>query len=68
MIQYLSDDIQQPLHVVDFELENEQSRVSLSWHLTPREKKSIIEAMNSPINKKSLAQLNGIVNLEKVEE
>src|SRR5690606_14969953 len=68
MIQYLSDDIQQPLHVIDFELENEQSRVSLSWHLTPREKKSIIEAMNSPINKKSLAQLNGIVNLEKVEE
>lgn len=68
MIQYLSDDIQQPLHVIDFELENEQSRVSLSWHLTPREKKSIIEAVSSPINKKSLAQLNGIVNLEKVEE
>ncbi|MCW8897220.1 MAG: patatin-like phospholipase family protein [Flavobacteriales bacterium] len=61
MVQYLGNDIEQQVHIIDFELENEESRVSLSWHLTPREKSAILKAMNSKNNQQSLARLKGLL-------
>lgn len=57
MVQYLGNDINQQIHIIDFELENEESRVSLSWHLTPREKNAILKAMNTKNNEQSLERL-----------
>jgi hypothetical protein len=61
MVQYLGNDIEQQIHIIDFELENEQSRVSLSWHLTPREKNAILNAMNTKNNQQSLARLKSLL-------
>lgn len=61
MVQYLGNDIEQQIHIIDFELENEESRVSLSWHLTPREKYSILKAMNARNNQQSLERLKDLL-------
>jgi len=61
MVQYLGNDIEQQIHIIDFELENEESRVSLSWHLTPREKYAILKAMNTKNNEQSLERLKDLL-------
>ena len=61
MVQYLGNDIEQQIHIIDFELENEESRVSLSWHLTPREKNAILKAMNTKNNEQSLERLKDLL-------
>lgn len=62
MVQYLGNDIEQQVHIIDFELENEQSRVSLSWHLTPREKNAILNAMKTKNNQQSLERLKVLMD------
>ena len=62
MVQYLGNDINQQIHIIDFELENEESRVSLSWHLTPREKNAILKAMNTKNNQQSLERLKDLLD------
>lgn len=61
MVQYLSNDIEQQIHILDFELENQNNRISLSWHLTPKEKNVIINAMNTKNNQKSLEHLKDLL-------
>ncbi|MDT8411587.1 MAG: patatin-like phospholipase family protein [Vicingaceae bacterium] len=61
MVQYLGNDIEQQVHIIDFELENEESRISLSWHLTPKEKSTILNTMNTKNNKQSLARLKKLL-------
>lgn len=61
MVQYLGNDIEQQIHIIDFELENEQRRVSLSWHLTPREKNAILNTMNAKNNQQSLERLKDLL-------
>lgn len=47
---------------VEFNLGQSEDGISLSWHLTQKEKQNIIEAINSKYNKKSLELLNGYLN------
>jgi len=61
MIQYLSNNMDQPIQIIDFELQNEDNQISLSWHLTTKEKESIINSMKSKKNKKSLVELQDVI-------
>ena len=61
MIQYLSNNMEQPIQIIDFELQNEDNQISLSWHLTTKEKESIINSMKSKKNKKSLVELQDVI-------
>lgn len=61
MIQYLSNDFNQPIQIIDFELENEDNHISLSWHLTTKEKETIINSMQSKKNQQSLQELKDAI-------
>lgn len=61
MIQYLSNDFNQPIQIIDFELENEDNKISLSWHLTTKEKETIINSMQSKKNQQSLQELKDAI-------
>lgn len=43
---------------------SEQERASLSWHLTTREKQSILKSIESPRNKKALNELRALIHSE----
>jgi len=53
--------MEQPIQIIDFELQNEDNQISLSWHLTTKEKESIINSMKSKKNKKSLVELQDVI-------
>ncbi len=57
---YLSNALNQPLDVVYFELENEQEKVSLSWHLTTKEKETV---KNSVFNQSNQTELKKLLEL-----
>ena len=51
--------------MIDFELSNVQPDIiSLSWHLTRREKNKVMESMHSPKNKLALKKFLGLFNEE----
>ncbi len=51
------------LHQVNFEYvpNGPEERVSLSWHLTTKEKQQLAKAVNKKGNKKSLQQLKNLI-------
>lgn len=50
------------IDVIDFELQNElPDRISLSWHLTNREKKKVIGSMQSARNKTAIGRLKKLL-------
>jgi hypothetical protein len=52
-----------PLDVVDFELRNEKpDKISLSWHLTKKEKKKVIESIKLPENQLAFKRLKVLLN------
>jgi len=57
MAQYLSSNIDQPLDIIDFELNNNRDKISLSWHLTTKEKEKISNSIYSEKNQLALQQL-----------
>ena len=57
MMQYLSDDVNQSIDIIDFELDNSNDVISLSWHLTAKEKQKVFNSMNSKNNQKSTVRL-----------
>lgn len=51
-----------PIQIVDFELRNElKDRISLSWHLTNKEKKKVIQSLELPENQHSLQVLESLL-------
>jgi len=62
MMQYLSGNIEKPIDVIDFELENFDNEISLSWHLTTKEKEKVINSINSKHNQISLKRLKQLMN------
>jgi hypothetical protein len=60
--QYASAWFNGRLDFVTFELPNEKEKVSLSWHLTTREKDYIFRAINLEQNRKSLKELELLLN------
>ena len=57
MMQYLSLDFKNSIDIIDFELDNVNNRISLSWHLTSKEKENTINSMYSKNNQKSMVRL-----------
>jgi hypothetical protein len=53
------------INVIDFELQNDEPDIiSLSWHLTSREKNKVMESMHSPNNKAALRKFLDLLNEE----
>ncbi|MBI2279618.1 MAG: patatin-like phospholipase family protein [Bacteroidetes bacterium] len=57
MMQYLSEDFNSTIDIIDFELDNVNDRISLSWHLTSKEKENTVNSMYSKNNQKSTVRL-----------
>ncbi|MDB4534438.1 patatin-like phospholipase family protein [Vicingaceae bacterium] len=57
MLEYLGNDFIQPIDVINFELNNSENEISLSWHLTTREKEKILNSINSKKNQEELKRL-----------
>lgn len=62
MYLYLDNNFDQPIDVIDFELENHKNNISLSWHLTSKEKGNILNSMHSENNQNSLKKLTKLLN------
>ncbi len=65
LIQYASAWFDGPIDIVDFELPNEKEKVSLSWHLTTREKKFIYDAIYLKENQQSMFKLKRLFDGEQ---
>ncbi len=57
MLHYLGNDFTQPIDVIDFELNNSENEISLSWHLTTKEKEKVLNSINSQKNQEALKRL-----------
>ncbi len=62
MLQYLSGDLSHPIDVIDFELESNINQISLSWHLTKKEKAHVLNSIHSKNNKKSIVRLTKLLD------
>ncbi|MCB9359915.1 MAG: patatin-like phospholipase family protein [Flavobacteriales bacterium] len=61
MLQYLSADLSHPIDVIDFELESNNNQISLSWHLTKKEKTNVLNSIHSKNNQKSIVRLTELL-------
>jgi len=68
MMQYLSTGFKKPINVIDFELDNAKDKISLSWHLTKKEKEHVVNSMHSKNNQKSIVRLLTLMNEDSTEE
>ena len=57
MLHYLGNDFTQPIDVIDFELNNSKNEISLSWHLTTKEKEIVLNSIHSQKNQEALKRL-----------
>lgn len=61
-IQYADLWCSSPIDIVDFELRNElKDRISLSWHLTNKEKEKVLQSLELPENQLSLHRLQELL-------
>lgn len=62
MLQYLGNDFTQPVDIIDFELNNNENEISLSWHLTTKEKEKVLNSIFSKKNQESLKRLKVLLD------
>ncbi len=62
MLQYMSNDFTQPIDVIDFELNNSENEISLSWYLTTKEKEKVLSSIYSKKNQTSLKRLKFLLD------
>jgi hypothetical protein len=62
MLQYIGNDITQPIEVINFELDNSNDEISLSWHLTTKEKEKVFNSIFSENNQQSLKRLLQLID------
>jgi Patatin-like phospholipase len=62
MLLYLGSTFTQPINIINFELNNSENEISLSWHLTTKEKEKVINSIHSKNNQKSLKELQLLLN------
>ena len=61
-IEYISSWFKGQIDIIDFELQNEvPDKISLSWHLTNREKQKVINSINLPENRESIEKLRKLL-------
>ena len=61
MALYLSNDINQPMDIIDFELSNNKDEISLSWHLTTKEKEKILNSIYAKNNQLAFKRLKALL-------
>ena len=49
------------IDVIDFELESNTNQISLSWHLTKKEKTNVLNSIHSKNNQKSIVRLTKLL-------
>ncbi|PCJ83934.1 MAG: phospholipase [Flavobacteriales bacterium] len=63
LLQYASLWFDGQIDVVSFQLKNEgEERISLSWHLTNKEKRQILQAIELPENQQSIEKLKELID------
>ena len=62
MLVLLDKSFQHPINVIEFELDNSENEISLSWHLTTKEKEKILNSIHSKKNQESLNMLIKLLN------
>lgn len=66
LLQYASLWFEGELEVIDLSLENEKDKkVSMSWHLTEREKVHVLSSINLPENRLAIQRLDELLNGKK---
>ncbi len=61
-MQFSKEELDLPIEIVRFMLfESSNDKVSLSWHLTNREKERIRSTFENEVNQKALLKLDGII-------
>lgn len=62
LLLYLSSNVEQPIDVLQFELNNTADEISLSWHLTTKEKERVINSIYTPNNQENLKRLVKLIS------
>ena len=61
LIQFASSWFDGKIDIVDFHLNDKDEKISLSWHLTTKEKRAVIESIHLPENQKSLRRIKELL-------
>lgn len=61
MLQFLSNNINKPVEVINFELNNSKDEISLSWHLTTKDKERVVQSIKTKSNQESLNRLLSLI-------
>lgn len=61
--EYLKSFLNTPVDLVAIELPSYEEEISMSWHLTTKEKNFIRAAVHLPVNKKSFERLQNLLNV-----
>jgi hypothetical protein len=62
LLQFTSSWFDGEIDIVDFQLNDKEQKISLSWHLTTKEKKAVIESMRHPDNQQALKRLKELLD------
>ncbi len=62
MLQYINNDLEKTINVINFEIDNPNNSISLSWHLTTKEKERVINSIYSDSNQESLKRLKKLLD------
>jgi len=61
-IQYADSWCKSSIEIIDFQLRNElKDRISLSWHLTNKEKQKVLESLYLPENQESVKRISELL-------
>lgn len=62
LLQYASAWFEGKIDIIDFQLKNEKpDRISMSWHLTKKEKKKVLSSINLPENQDAIKKLKKLL-------
>lgn len=67
MANILKSEMEVPIHMVSFELEHGKDRISLSWHLTKKEKQRIINSIGTEHNRVERNRLKNFLEVAKTK-
>ncbi len=61
LIQYASSWFDGEIDVIDFHLNDKDENISLSWHLTTKEKRAVLESIKQPENQRAVKKIQELL-------